>query len=289
MSEEQSIWRLFLYLILAVFAVSTSAILIRLTQTSPIVIAFYRQAFSAVMILPFLNREPETVLSRRSYILLVLSGLFLAIHFATWITGLQYTSVARATLFVDLQPIWAVILGRIFLKETLSLLEVFAVALVTAGGILTVGWQWGDAGTGRFGDILAACGGVAGACYLLIGRKVRAEISWLRYMYSVYYLSAIWLLLFHILLYRRFPVPIEQDLIWIIAMALVPSILGHGLFNVVIRHMKAYIVNAAFLGEPVLAAALAYLIFGEAPDRAYYFGAVIIFSGLFILFLRQRR
>jgi drug/metabolite transporter (DMT)-like permease len=175
------------------------------------------------------------------------------------------------------------------LKERLSPLEVFAVLLVTFGGIVTVGAHWTEGGSGILGDALSIIGGVAGACYLLIGRSVRSKISWLRYMYSVYYFSAAWLLLFHLAMFRRFPVPFEKDLIWILAMALVPSILGHGLFNAAVRRLKAYVVNAAFMGEPVLATFLAYLLFREVPDRFFYAGAALIFTGLLILFLRQRR
>ena len=282
-------WSPFLYLIIAIFAVSCSAILIRLTHTSPIVIAFYRQTFSAIMLLPFVNRDPEVVLSRKNYMLLIVSGLFLALHFAAWITGLTYTTVARATLFVDLQPIWAAILGAILLKERLSVVEALAVLLVSIGGIFSVGSHWKEGGTSLLGDGLSAAGGIAGACYLLIGRKVRSEISWLRYMFSVYYFSAIWLLLFHLALFRSFPVPYQKDLVWIVAMALIPSILGHGLFNAAIRKLKAYVVNAAFLGEPVLATFFAYLLFRETPDPSYYMGATLVLTGLLILFLRQRR
>jgi len=277
----------FLYLFIAILAVSCSAVLIRLTHTSPLVIAFYRQVFSALMLLPFVRAESDQTTSRKDYWLLILSGLFLALHFGTWITGLSYTSIARATLFVDLQPVWAAILGAIFLRERLNRIEIFAVCVVTLGGILTIVPRWGSGTNTTTGDVLALCGGVTGAGYFLIGRGVRSRISWLRYMFSVYSISAVWLLLFCLCMYRTFPLPAEHDLIWIVLMALVPSLVGHGLFNLAIRKLKAFIVNAVFFGEPVLATIFAYLFFGESPDRYFYFGAVVIFAGLFLLFRSQ--
>jgi drug/metabolite transporter (DMT)-like permease len=279
----------FLYLLLAVSAISCSSILVRLTHTPPIVLAFYRQLFSAVILLPFVRGSREIVLSRRDYTLLVLSGLFLAMHFATWITGLFYTTVARATLFVDLQPVWASILGAFFLKEKLSRREIFGVLIVTIGGILSAGLHFsGSSRSTVFGDLLCVAGGIAGAAYLLIGRKVRGEIPWLNYMYSVYYLSALWLLVYYLALFRTFPLPDRGDLFLILGMALLPSILGHGLMNLAIRYFKAFVVNAAFLGEPILATILAYFFFREVPDIYYYFGAVLVFAGLVLILLNQR-
>lgn len=271
-------------LLVAIAAISCSSILIRMTHTPPLVIAFYRQLFSALLLLPFARSSAPVELSRRDWVLLTLSGLFLALHFATWITGLLLTSVARATLFVDLQPIWAAILGALVLNETLAPLEIVGVCVVSAGGILSIGSHWGLGYASVKGDLLALSGGLAGACYLLIGRKVRMIISWVRYMTTILFISAGWLLLFQLVLTQSPPAVSNQDLLWILLMALVPSLLGHGLFNVAIRHLKAYVVNAAFLGEPVLATILAYLFFKEVPDFFFYAGAVLIFLGLFLLF-----
>lgn len=276
-------------LCVAIAAVSTSSILIRLTSTPPLITAFYRQLFCAVLILPFAGGEAETRLTARDRVLLALSGLFLALHFATWITSLSYTTVARSTLFVDLQPVWAAILGAVFLQERLTLKEIGGVLLVTVGGIVTVGGHWHSSEIARTGDLLALAGGVAGAGYLLIGRKVRAIIPWARYMLAAYAISALWLLGFCLLFSRgQFPRPIETDLVWIALMAIGPGIFGHGLINYAIRHIKAYAVNAALLGEPVLATLLAYALFHEVPDAYYYAGALLIFSGFLLIFLRRK-
>src|SRR5262249_31871565 len=125
--------------------------------------------------------------------------------------------------------------------------------------------------------------------YLLIGRSVRARITWLKYMYSVYYISAAWLLVANLFILRIFPRPLQGDLMWLLLIVLLPGILGHGLINPAIRHLKGYIVNAALLGEPVLATLLAYILFSEKPDRYFYLGAVLIFGGLLLLFTAKTR
>jgi drug/metabolite transporter (DMT)-like permease len=194
----------------------------------------------------------------------------------------------RGRLFVDLQPVWAAILGTLFLKERLSSIEIGGVALVTVGGIVTVANTWSQSGANATGDLLSLAGGVCGATYLMIGRKVRMQFPWVHYMFAVYAISAAWLLLYGILSVHSIPTPAQGDLILIFCMAVGPGILGHGLLNYSIRHMKGYIVNAALLGEPVLATLMAYWLFREMPDRFFFAGAILIFIGLALVLKPQQ-
>ena len=268
----------------AVLSVSVSAILIRFSISPPLIVALYRQLFCAVLFLPFAQRISWPSIEKREIFLLTLSGFFLALHFGSWITSLLYTSVARATLFVDLQPIWAAILGAIFLKERLSGKEIFAILLVTAGGILCVSKEILESSPSLIGDTFAVFGGMTGAAYLLIGRAIRTRISWTHYMFVVYGISAAWLLIINLLLVPKFPVPQQHDLLWIFLMALVPGIAGHGLLNLSVRYLKTYVVNTALLGEPVLATIFAFLFFHEIPQPHFYAGAALIFVGLIVIF-----
>ena len=71
-------------------------------------------------------------------------------------------------------------------------------------------------------------------------------------------------------------------------MALIPSLAGHGLFNLAIREVKGYVVNAAFMGEPVIATIFAYWLFHEKPDSYFYYGGAFVFAGLALLFYKNR-
>lgn len=274
-----------LMLFVAVFSVSISAILIRFSITPPLIVALYRQLFCAVLFLPFAQRISWPTLERREIFLLILSGFFLALHFGSWITSLLYTSVARATLLVDLQPIWAAILATFFLKERLSKKEIFAILLVTTGGFLSVSKEIFKSSPDLIGDAFAVIGGVAGAAYFLIGRALRRKISWTHYMFIVYGISAAWLLITNLLLVPKFPVPQQRDLVWIFLMALIPGILGHGLLNLSLRYFKTYVVNTALLAEPVLATTFAFLFFHEIPEPHFYAGGAIVLIGLLLIFI----
>lgn len=271
-------------LIIAVFSVSVSAILIRFSFSPPLIVALYRQLFCAVLFLPFAQQMPWPRMDRNRILLLILSGFFLAIHFGSWISSLMYTTVARATLLVDLQPIWGAIFGALFLKERLSGKEIFAILLVTAGGIISVSKEIFEGAPSLTGDALALIGGISGAAYFLIGRAIRSSISWTHYMFFIYGISAAWLLIINLFLIRQFPVPQQHDILWIFLMALIPGILGHGLLNLSLRYLKTYVVNTALLGEPVLATFFAFLFFHEIPQPHFYAGAILVFIGLFLIF-----
>jgi drug/metabolite transporter (DMT)-like permease len=276
-------------LIIGVVSISVSSILVRLTVSPPLILALYRQLFCAILFLPFAQRASWPDLSKKEMLLLILSGFFLAIHFSSWITGLLFTTVARAALFVDLQPIWGAILASVFLKERLSGKEILAILLVTAGGIITVSKELSEGSQSLVGDGLALLGGIAGAAYLLIGRGIRKRISWTHYMFAAYGYSAIWLLLLNLFFTQRLPLPAERDILWIFIMAVVPGILGHGFLNLSLRYLRTYIVNTALLGEPILATILAYWLFAEKPAMHFYAGAVLVFIGLIVIFILDRK
>ncbi|MDF2909884.1 MAG: hypothetical protein K0Q56_765 [Sporolactobacillus laevolacticus] len=123
-SSLTSINRNFLYIILffAAFALSTSAIFVKLSDAPSTIIAGYRMLFSALILLPFLllkkaNWHELKMLSKKQWLLGILSGVFLAAHYTLWFESLRFTSVASSTVLVTLQPLFAFIGGYFLFGE----------------------------------------------------------------------------------------------------------------------------------------------------------------------------
>ena len=98
----------YILLVIGVFAVSTAAILIKLSLAvaSPIAIAFYRMAFSAVMAIIVLLIKPKQKkekLDKSTIWLLILSGILLAAHFALWTWSLDLVSVNSSVILRQLR------------------------------------------------------------------------------------------------------------------------------------------------------------------------------------------
>jgi drug/metabolite transporter (DMT)-like permease len=274
-----------LALVVAVCAVSWAAILIRWCEAPSLGIAFYRLLFSTLIVLPwgFAGRESW---DRKTLGLAAAAGALLALHFATWISSLSYTTVASSVVLVSTQPVFTAILGPFLLGERPGARGITAMVLCLAGVTVLAGGDLGLGAGALLGDSLALAGAVTASLYFMIGRKVRHRIAFGRYLFLVYGSAA--LVLGMMALAGGVRLSGYPDLTWlcILGLAVGPNLLGHGLLNWSVRRLRAFTVNMAVLGEPVLATAYAAAIFAEYPGLPFYAGAALILGGI-VLAVRE--
>jgi drug/metabolite transporter (DMT)-like permease len=282
----------FLLLFIAVVAVSWAAIFIKLTGAPPLATAFYRMAFATLFILPLALKKSLPEISKiRGKILIVtlLSGIFLGFHFAVWVTSLDYTSISNSVVLVTTQPIWVAILSHFLLKEKVNLTVILAILLALSGSFIISGGDFKIAKANFYGDVLALIGAITAAAYLMCGRVVRQRLSLLSYIFVVYFISAFVLGILCIIWGTPlYPYPPKTFLLFIL-LGLIPTIIGHTLYNWALKYLKAYLVAINILGEPVGATILAYLIFKQIPPTLTYLGAFAIFAGIFLVFWSHKK
>lgn len=118
----------YLVLMLGVLSVSFAAIFIRIAEAPPLVIATYRLVIASAILGPFaLVRSgglPKR-LSKSDALLIMLSSVFVALHFAFWITSLSYTSIASSVVIVTSHPVFVAIISYFLWGERLNKLAVF--------------------------------------------------------------------------------------------------------------------------------------------------------------------
>ena len=285
----------------AILAVSTASIFIRFAQrdASSLAIAALRLLFASIILAPLAltrHRAALAALSFREIALGIASGLFLGLHFATWITSLEYTTVASSVVLVSTGPLWVALLSPLFLNERLSPGALIGLALALVGGTviaLSGGCTWDRgiscanigqvlAGHNLRGDLLALAGAWAVTGYLMIGRRLRAKIELIPYVFLVYSVAAISLLLVMWMLgvpALGFP-PITY--LWLVLLALLPQLIGHSTYNWALRFLPAAIVAVMTLGEPIGSATLAYFLLHEQPTLMVLIGGVLILAGIYI-------
>jgi drug/metabolite transporter (DMT)-like permease len=280
----------YLTLSLAVLFVSFGAILVRLAAAPPLAVSFYRVAIASLVILPFAApdaRRSWPALGRRRGLLLVAAGLALALHFATWIASLSYTTVASSVLLVNTAPLFAIVLSRLFLHEKPSrtVLAVIPVAF-TGAGLIAFGDWTGSPGS-LLGNGLAVAGAVTVALYQVIGRGLRDALPLNAYVLGVWGTAALALAG----LARGFGVLLggypKRTWLLFVALAVVPTIGGHGLVNKSLRSLSAPTVGLFLLGEPVIASLLAWLLFAEVPGPWTLFGGAIVLAALGLVLARR--
>ena len=271
-----------LVLVVAVVCISSASILIRLSEAPAPAIAFYRLGY-AVIIHGALSLRRLSGFRRfaRSDLYRALgAGVFLAAHFLMWVTSLGYTTVASSTVLVSFHPVFTALGGYLLFKEPLGRRGVVSIGLAMAGtAIIAYGGYMGETPVLR-GDLLALGGAFGMAAYLLIGRGVRRRVDTLPYTVVVYGAATLTLLI--PLLVTQLPIggyPMREHLIFV-ALAILPTLLGHTLLNWALAHVQVAGVSTAVLGEPLGATLLAYVILFETPTSYQWFGGGLILIGL---------
>ena len=283
----------FLILGTGVVVVSFAAILIRFAHAegaSSLTIAAVRLGLAAALLAPlaWLRHGREILrLGKREFALCVLSGAFLALHFWTWITSLEYTSIASSTALVTTNPLWVGLASALLLRERPGGAALTGIALTIAGSFLIFAADAGpaDGGSGKaplLGNSLALIGALAASGYLLVGRALRAKISLIAYVWLAYAIAAVLLiggLIASGTSIAGLPAPAWG---FMALLAIGPQLIGHTAFNWALRRLTATFVAVSILGEPIGAALLAILLFGETFSTLQLCGFVLLLAGIFV-------
>jgi drug/metabolite transporter (DMT)-like permease len=282
MQRRHAVW-----LVVGVSAVSTSAILIRAANdvdVPALTIAFYRCALASVVLVPLAwwrHRGELASLSRSSRWLLVLSGVALGCHFAAWVSSLSYTSIAASAVLVQTMPVWVALAGPLIGERT-SPRGWLGIAVALVGTlVIALGAPSGGAyANPLLGDVLAVVGAMFAAAYVVIGRHVRQQISFVAYSASVDVVAATCLAAAMLVTGTPFVgFPTEA---WVLfaAMTVGPQFLGHTVFNHLLGELRASVISVALLAEPVGSTLLALVIFHERPGALVVVGGAIVLAGI---------
>ena len=291
---EQAPPRAYIVLGLGLLAISTSVVFIRFAGSAPgEAVAVWRTVFGAILVAPLSlakARSEMRSMTGREWGLILLSGLFLGLHFVTWINSLYFTSVSSASALVALSPLFLAILGFFILRERLRKAELWAIAVATLG-VAALGWidrepTAAAAVQPLLGNGLALSAAAFVSVYLLVGRFVRQRRSWWAYVGPVYVVTALTTL---VIAKVQGIVLLGWD--WEVyalcmGMALVPHLMGHGSVNWSLKYLPAAIVGLASLGVPVFSSVWGGLFFGEIPSLPAM-GAMAVILGSLVLVIRR--
>jgi drug/metabolite transporter (DMT)-like permease len=303
MSDAQALpttrtpWQTYAVLAGGIVAVSLAAIFIRLAQDegiSSLLIAASRLTIAALVLTPFTIPRYTThigQLIRSDWILVVVSGLFLSLHFILWITSLEHTTVLVSVVLVNTTPLWSALLEFVFLRSRLNQL-IFLGLIVAITGSIVISLPNGELALGSnplLGSLLAIGGAITVAVYYVIGRKLRSKLPLFPYIWLVYGLAAIVTCLAVFITYTPITGYSPQSYIWLVAIALVPQLVGHSSFNYALGYLSATYVGIATQLEPAGSALMAFFLFREVPRPLQILGSVIILIGVSLASLGQNR
>lgn len=267
-------------LAVAILGVSMSAPLTALVVAPVLGIAFWRNAIGAALLLPgamrLLRRQP---LSRRQFALCLLSGAFLAAHFAAWLPSVTLTTVAASTALVCTTPMWTTLALRVLGHRVPRRVWV-GLALGLLGVVLVTGVDITVSARALGGDLLALLGGILAAGYVLIGASVREQVSTTAYAGVCYTTAAVLLALAAVVAGVPLAGYSARDWLLILAITACAQMLGHTLFNRVVSTVGPMVVGMAILLEVPGAALLAFVLLGQVPPLLVVPGLLLVLFGL---------
>jgi drug/metabolite transporter (DMT)-like permease len=286
----------FIVVFAGVLIASTAALMIKSAQdygTPSLVISAGRLGFAALLLSPIAwlrsGREIRTA-QRRDLVLGAVAGVFLAVHFASWITSLSYTSVASSTALVTTNPIFVAIASYLLFREKLAGGLIAGIAL-TATGSLLIALSDSSGGIGShplLGDALALVGAVAVTGYFLAGQSARKRLSLLAYIWLAYTTAAVVLVAWALLAgYSLFGYDLVVYIL-LLGLAVGPQLLGHTSFNWALRYLSATVIAVAILGEPISSTVLAFVLRGERPQWLQIVGGLVLLGGIVLAVLAER-
>lgn len=263
---------------MAIVAVSWSAPLIRQVHAPALTIVFWRCAFGAVALAPWVWRE-RVRLTRQEHRMTTLSGLFLATHMVAWVASLSYTSVASAVALVCTQPVWAALLVR----STVDRRAWTGIGVAMAGAVAVTGVDVTISARAVAGDALAVVAAILAAAYMTVGSSVRQTVPNATYAARCYATAAAMLLVAAVVTRTDLAPSRGAAWGWLALITLGPQLLGHTVINAVIGRLGAVVVSVALLLQVVGAAAIAWFWLGEAPKAGLYPAALLLGWGVLIV------
>ncbi len=292
-------WKIALILAVGILATSTAAILVRLAMAEAnvsgagfsLVLAASRLTLAAIALLPTWAHIYRSKPTPSAFRYAALAGIALAVHFATWVTSLSYTSIAASTTLVTTNPIWVALLSWWWFGEKPSPLTLVGMIIALIGGVL-MGWGGETSAFGSnplLGDGLALAGAWAASLYFLLGREAQQRgLGIGSYATVAYSVAAIALLPLPFLFGASYTGYAPLTYGYIALMAILPQLIGHTSLNWSVRWLSPTLVTLAILFEPVASSILGFLIFNEVPGLMVVIGAGGLLLGVEIATLSAK-
>lgn len=289
--QEPPRWKLGAVLTAGVMAISAAPILVRLADAPGISTALFRTTISTILMAAIAWWSVGSGwwrLTRREWKICAISGVFLGLHFWSWMTSLEYTTVASSVLLVTMNPIFVGLASPWVTGDKLTRRLIVGIGLVMLGS-LVVGFDDLSVGpsTSLYGNGLALLGAVCGSGYLLAGRLARRSVRLETYATVTNGFAAATLL--PAALWVGAPLTSLSAATYgvFLLIAVVPQLIGHNSMVWSLKHLSAPMVSLVILTEPLGASLLAWLLFDEVPTWLKAVGGLILLAGVFVASLPE--
>ena len=261
---------------------------VRLTDVGPVAAGFWRIALATPLLLLMASVGGTRPFGQTRGLAWVLfwSGVLFAGDLAAWHVGIHHTKLANATLFGNAATFVFPLYGFLVARMWPTRMQGLALALAAVGAALLMGRSYQLAPENFVGDLLCLLAGVLYAGYFILMARVRATTPPLPAL-GLSSAAAILPLLFAALLLGERVWP--GDWTPLIALALVSQVLGQGMMTYALGRLSPLVIGLALLTQPVVAASVGWIVYGERLGVADVIGAALVGIALVLVRIAPER
>ena len=279
-----------LALLVGAIATAFAPILVRLSELGPSQTAFYRFLLAIplywviALAVPGGDRRArhEKPAGSRVYLQMAMAGAFLAGDMSVWHYSILMTTVANASLLLNVTPVFVVLGGWLLFRTRVSRTFMLGLAVAMAGVVVLSGASLALSRTHLVGDLLGVVTAMFYAAYQLTIERLRQRFSTITIMIYAVPASAMVTLPLAILSDGTLAVTTPAGWAVLVALAAGPQVLGQGLIAWALAHLPASFVSVSLLVQPIVAATVAWLLFDERIGAQQALGAIAVFAGVVI-------
>lgn len=279
-----------LVLVVALLAVSTSSIIARfLPEVSSIVISLWRLVFASIAVWLYSIFKTQSKIKKQNIIPFVLSGFLLCLHFVCFYQAVKLTSIANATLLGITAPMFTLLIERFVFKRIFKKIVFIGFTVALVGTIMITGMNFSLTTDSELGKLYGLAAALCIAIVYLLANKIRTDTSTVSYTRLLYLIAAMLLFVIATTNGENIFELNKSDYLWLLALGLIPTILGHSLLYYGIKFTSPTIIASVPLGEPVIASILAWMIFLEKVPFITLVGGVLILFGVYLIIVNSPR
>jgi len=270
----------YLLIFIGIVSLSFAAIFIRMSNSEPLAIATFRMGISSIILLPFFLIKKDKNISKKDIKIFIFSGLFLALHFYTWITSLRFTSIMSSTVLVTTNPIFVSIFSYFLFKKKIKKRTFLAIILsIICIVLMSYGFSFS---TNLKGNLLALFGALFASLYIISDYYLRKKYDLIDIVFPVYLVSFLILLSLSLSLnIKLYPLPLKEYFLFFL-IALIPQVIGHSIINYSLKFFSPIFISLAILGEPLGATIFGIIFFKEIPKVLEIIGGLFIITGIVV-------
>lgn len=272
----------FAALLVGNIALAFGPLFVRLADVGPVAAGFWRIALAAPVLvaMAFVGGWRPRGVGKGVWIAIVLGGLCFAGDLASWHIGILQTNLANATLFGNSATLFFPVYGFLIARAWPSRMQGMALLLALIGAALLMGRSFQIAPKNLHGDLLCLLAGILYTFYFAAMARAQDRIPAVPALAASTLASLLPLLLFALVLGEQV---MPRDWTPLIALALASQVLGQGLMIFALGQLSPLVVGIALLIQPVVAAAVGWIGYGEKLDAIDFVGAILVAIALVLV------